>query len=102
MMIIERLVFRARFGQGDTIVKSFRDWQSRLAADFGTPIRILVDVTGPQFTVVVEIEYRDLAHFDELQRREQEMYGGTDFETWFAEWAAVTESGVRELYRVVE
>ena len=101
-MIIERLVFRAKFGQGDTIVAAFREWKARLGASFGAPIRLLVDVTGPLFTVVVEIEYRDLAHFDELQRREQEMYGGAEFEQWFAGWSAVTESGTRQLYRVVE
>jgi hypothetical protein len=101
-MIVERLVLRAKFGQGDTIVQSFRDWKERIGASFGAPIRLLVDVTGPLFTVVVEIEYRDLAHFDELQRREQEMYGGTEFEDWFAAWSAVTESGTRELYRVIE
>ena len=61
-----------------------------------------MDVTGPLFTVVVEIENRDRAHFDELQRREQELYGGTEFETWFQQWAAVTQSGTRELYRVIE
>ena len=101
-MIIERLVFRAKFGQGDMIVAAFREWKERIGASFGAPMRLLVDVTGSLFTVVVEIEYRDLAHFDELQRREQELYGGADFEDWFARWAAVTESGTRELYRVLE
>ncbi|HLZ22864.1 MAG TPA: hypothetical protein VKQ30_12140 [Ktedonobacterales bacterium] len=101
-MIIERLVFRGKFGQSDAIVASFRDWKARIGARFGAPIRLLVDVTGPLFTVVVEIEYRDLAHFDELQRREQELYGSTEFETWFAGWSAVTASATRELYRVVD
>ena len=101
-MIIERLVFRAKFGQGDMIVAAFRDWKARIGASFGAPIRLLVDVTGPLFTVVVEIEYRDLAHFDELQRREQELYGSAEFEEWFARWATVTESGMRELFRVLE
>lgn len=77
-------------------------WKARIGARFGAPIRLLVDVTGPLSTVVVEIEYRDLAHFDELQRREQEMYGGAEFDEWFAGWSAVTELGTRELYRVVE
>ena len=101
-MIIERLVFRGKFGQSDAIVAAFREWKARIGARLGAPIRLLVDVTGPLFTVVVEIEYRDLAHFDELQRREQELYGGAEFEPWFATWSAVTESGTRELYRVVD
>ena len=101
-MIVERLVFRGKFGQSDAIVRSFQERKARIGARFGAPIRLLVDVTGPLFTVVVEIEYHDLAHFDELQRREQELYGGAEFEAWFAEWSAVTESGTRELYRVVE
>ena len=101
-MIVERLVFRGKFGQSDAIAQAFREWKARIGASFGAPIRLLVDVTGPLFTVVVEIEYRDLAHFDELQRREQEMYGGAEFEEWFAGWSAVTESGTRELYRILE
>ena len=101
-MIIERLVFRAKFGQGDTIVAAFRDWKQRLGASFGAPIRLLVDVTGPLFTVVVEIEYRDLAHFDELQRRERELYGSAEFEEWFARWGTVTEAGTRALLRVID
>ena len=65
-------------------------------------MRPLVDVTGPLFTVVVETEYRALPHFDELQRCEQEIYGSAEFEAWFARCGAVTESGTRELYRVLE
>ena len=101
-MIVERLVFRGKFGQSDTIVEAFREWKERIGASFGAPMRLLVDATGPMFTVVVEIEYRDLAHFDELQRREQELYGSAEFEDWFARWSAATERGTRELYRVLE
>ena len=101
-MIVERLVFRGKFGQSDTIVQAFREWKARIGADFDAPMRLLTDVTGPLFTVVVEIEYRDLTHFDELQRREQELYGSAEFEEWFARWAAVTASGTRELYRMLE
>jgi hypothetical protein len=95
-------VFRGKFGQSDAIVASFREWKARIGARLGAPIRLLVDVTGPLFTVVVEIEYRAMAHLDELQQREQELYGGAEFEGWFAGWSAVTESGTREIYRVVE
>jgi hypothetical protein len=101
-VIIERLVFRGKFGQGDAIERAFREWKAGVGARLGAPIRLLVDVTGPLFTVVVEIEHRDLAHFDELQKAEREMYGASEFETWFAGWSAATESGTRELYRVLE
>ena len=67
-MIVERLVFRGTFGQGDAIERSFRD----------------------------------LAHFDELQKADREMYGAAEFVSWFEGWSAATESGGRELYRVLE
>ena len=100
-MIIERLVFRAKFGEGDAVAEAFRQWRDRFAARFGAPTRILVDVTGPMFTIVAETEYCDLAHVAELQQREQELYGDPEFQQWFGTWSTAVETGSRELYRVL-
>ncbi len=101
-MLIERLTFRAKFGQGDAVVAAFQDWRRRFGERFDAPMRILVDTTGPMFTVVVESEFRDLAHLAESQAREEAAYAEPAFQEWFAGWSQLTEAGTRELFRVVE
>ncbi len=101
-MIIERLVFRAKFGQGDEVVAAFKEWRDQHASRFGVPARVLVDVTGAMFTVVAENQYRDMAHVAQVQNALEQEFANPEFQQWFGRWSAVTESGSRELYRVVE
>jgi hypothetical protein len=100
-MIVERLVFTAKFGQGDTVVAAFKDWQRTFEQRLGLSSRLLVDVTGPMFTVVVENEYRDMAHVAEVAARERATYTEPEFQQWFGRWSHAVERGSRELYEVV-
>ncbi len=100
-MIIERLVWRARFGQGDTVTDAFGRWKKDIAPRFGLGVRILVDVTGPMFTVVVESEYRDMAHVAEVAPQLQTLYGEAEFQLWFNTWQGAVEHGSRELFTVI-
>jgi hypothetical protein len=100
-MVIERLVFRAKFGQGDQVAEAFRTWQKQFAARFGQTTRVLVDLSGVMFTVVVESEYRDMAHVNEIADQLASLFGDTEFQQWFASWQGAVESGSRELYRVL-
>ena len=104
-MIVERLVFRAKFGEGDTIVEAFREFRNKYAGRFdmdpGT-MRVLVDQTGPMFTVVTETQYRDEAHMARARQQEEQWYADPEFQRWFAKWSQAVEHGGREIYRVVE
>lgn len=101
-MIIERLVFKAKFGQGDGVVRAFTDEWPKLAQRYGVPtFRVLVDASGPMFTVVVETEFRDMAHVAESQAQEQQLYGEPEFQEWFGRWMPLVEHGSREYLRVV-
>ncbi len=101
-MIVERLVFRAKFGQGDAVSAAFKEWRDRFAQRFGVTSRVLVDLTGPMFTIVVETEYRDLAHLAELEVQQQQAYSDPEFQQWFGSWSQATEHGQRELFRVLD
>ncbi|HLZ71593.1 MAG TPA: hypothetical protein VKV26_16950 [Dehalococcoidia bacterium] len=102
-MIVERLTFRAKFGQGDTVVAAFKHFNAELAPQNGlAPARILVDSSGAMFTVVVEQTYEDLATFVSLRGREEAMYGSDAFQQWFAAWSGAVESGERQLFTVVD
>jgi len=101
-VIIERLVWRAKFGQGDTITAAFQRWATEFAPRFGLKARVLVDVTGPMFTVAVESEYRDMRHYGEVTDQLPTVFGEPEFQQWFGSWQAAVEEGTRELYRVLE
>jgi hypothetical protein len=101
-MIIERLVFRARFGQGDQVSQAFRAWRDQFSQRFDLKARVMVDVTGPMFTVVVESEYRDMAHVAQMTEQMPSMFGQQEFQQWFGTWQGAVELGSRELYQVVE
>src|SRR6266487_1711487 len=101
-MVIERLVFRGRFGQGDEVSKAFVEWRDKHASRLGLPCRVLVDVTGPMFTVVAENEYRDMAHVAQVQSELEKEFASPEFAQWFQKWSGVTESGTREFYRVLD
>jgi len=100
-MIIERAVWQAKFGSGDQVVEAFKHWRAQTAPRFGLTARIMVDLTGPMFTVVVETEYRDMAQLAEMTEQLQALYGDAEFQQWFGSWQAAVERGSRELYRVV-
>jgi hypothetical protein len=76
-MVIERLVWRAKFGQGDQVSQAFSTWRTRYGDRFGLSTRILTDVTGP-------------------------LFGDAEFQQWFGSWQDAVESGTRELYAVVD
>jgi hypothetical protein len=101
-VIIERLVFRAKFGQGDEVVAAFTEWRDKHASRMGIPARVLVDVTGPMFTIVAENEYRDMDHVAQTQKDLEKEFENPEFQQWFGRWSGITESGTRELYRVVD
>lgn len=99
-MIVERMVFSAKFGQGDRVVAAFREMREKFAPRFGIEVRLLTDYAGPMFTVVVEQNYRDAAHLAEAESQEREMYEDPEFQQWFGSWQEWVQSGTRELYRV--
>jgi hypothetical protein len=101
-MIVERLLFRTQFGKGDEVAAAFCEWRDKHASRWGVRTRVLVDVTGPMFMVVVENEYADLEAVASVQKLMQADFASPEFAAWFPKWAGITESGTRELYRVVD
>jgi hypothetical protein len=101
-MIIERLAFRAKFGQGDSVVEAFKQWRDKFGPQFNVQSRLMVDVTGQMFNVVVENEYRDFDHVAEMEKQQQESFGDPAFQEWFGSWSQLVETGSRDFFRVIE
>jgi hypothetical protein len=99
-MIVIRNTFRLKFGkarEGVALLKEGVEIQKRLGMNF--PVRMLTDVTGPFYTVVLEITGPNLAAYE---AEVPQYMGDKDFQANYQKFVALVESGSREIFRVVE
>ena len=99
-MIVIRNAFRLKFGkarEGVALLKEGVEIQKRLGMNF--PVRLLTDVTGPFYTLVLEITGPSLAAYE---AEVPKYMGDKDFQANYQKFVALVESGAREIFRVVE
>jgi len=94
-MILIRDVFQSKYGKGDELVALFKE--AKGFAYWGGSQRVLTDLSGDFFTVVVEMEAESLAAYERV--RDQE-FGKPEFAQWFARMLPLVESGRREFYTI--
>jgi hypothetical protein len=99
-MIVIRNVFRLKFGkarEGVALVKELVAIHKRGGASFST--RILTDLTGPFYTLVLELTLPNLSAFEtEMPQR----MGDKDFQATYQKLVPLVESGERQIFTVVE
>jgi len=101
-MIVIRNVFRLKFGKAREAVALFKEGmaiQRRLGANVEWSSRLLTDLTGPFYTVVLELTVPNLAAFEENAPR---FMGDKDFQANYQKVSALVESGSREIFTLVE
>lgn len=94
-MVLVRSVFQAKYGKGGELVALFKEARQKWPQGYAD--RILTDVSGPFFTVVVETKVESLA---EWERRVAEIFARGEFGGWFARMTPLVESGRREFYHI--
>ena len=97
-MIVVRNVFQAKYGHGDEVVAAFKSGLAHAREEGGVQgWRLLTDLSGPFFTIVMELEVDSLAAWAEARARQfeneavRESFGAT---------VDLVESGRLELYTV--
>jgi hypothetical protein len=99
-MIVIRNVFRLKFGkakEGVALLKEGVAIQKRLGATFSQ--RILTDLVGPFYTVVLELAVPNLAEFEAAAPR---FMGDKDFQANYQKLTPLVDSGYREIFTIVE
>ena len=99
-MIVIRNVFRLKFGKAReavALVKEAVAIQKRAGSSF-TP-RVLTDLTGPFYTVVLELTVPSLAAFEAEAPR---YMADKDFQANYQKLVPLVESGYREIFTLVE
>jgi hypothetical protein len=99
-VIIVRNVFRLKFGKAKEAVALLREGvaiQKRNGTGFTA--RILTDVSGPFYTVILELTVPSLSAFETEAPRQM---ADKDFQANYQKLVPLVESGYREMYSVVE
>jgi hypothetical protein len=100
-MIIVRNVFQLSFGKAREALALAKQnvEMSRKAGLQQDRMRLLTDVVGRFYTLVLEITFSDLA---EMERTQSQMMGIPEWRAWYDKMVPLVESGYREIFRVVE
>lgn len=97
-MMIERNEFRVKFGK---MKEALALWEEMMA-EFknnkdGIHVRILTDLTGPAYTLIVELELRDFIH---LGLKNYQWLTKTKVADVYQKFVPLCESSERILYKV--
>src|SRR4051794_19175546 len=101
-MTVIRNVFRLKFGKAREAVALFKEGvaiQKRVVSGVDFSTRLLTDVTGPFYTVVLEITTPSLAAFEANAPR---LMGDKDWQANYQQIVPLVESGEREVFMLLE
>ena len=100
-MVVVRNVFRLKFGktrEAVALVKEGLAIQQRVLSDVEFSTRLLTDVTGPFYTLVLELTVPNLAAFEANAPR---LFGDKDWQAHYQKLAPLVDSGYRQVFTVV-
>ena len=101
-MIVIRNVFRLKFGKAReavALMKEGRAIEKRVMTGLEYSSRVLTDVTGPFYTLVLELTVPDLATFENNAPR---LFGDKEWQANYQKMTPLVESGYREVFSIVE
>jgi hypothetical protein len=101
-MIVVRNVFQLKFGKAKEAVALMKEGiaiQKKALAGVDWSHRVLTDVTGPFYTLVLELTVPSLSTFE---ANAPKLFGDKDWQANYQKVSALVESGYREVFSVVE
>ena len=99
-MIVVRNVFRLKFGKTKEAVALLKEGiaiQKRAGVEVGQ--RIMTDVVGRFYTVVLELTIPNLGAWEASMSK---VMGDKDWQAIYQKFSALVESGDREIFTIVE
>jgi hypothetical protein len=101
-MVVIRNVFRLKFGKAReavALMKETRAIEKRVMSGLDYSSRVLTDVTGPFYTLVLEITVANLATFESNSPR---LFSDKEWQAQSQKMASLVDSGYREIFSIVE
>jgi hypothetical protein len=98
-MIVVRDIFNLKYGKAKDAIALWKEGQTVLKKTGYVPDRMLTDLTGKSYTLVLESTYSSLSEYD---KRLQDTQGYEEWRKWYERFLPLVESGSREIFRIVE
>lgn len=101
-MIVIRNVFRLKYGKARealALMKEGLEIQRRVVSGVDFSTRVLTDVTGPFYTLVLELTVPSLASFESNTPR---LFADKDFQANQQKMVPLVDSGYREIFTVAD
>ena len=101
-MVVIRNVFQLKFGKAReavALVKEGMAIQKKALAGVEFSTRLLTDVTGPFYTLVLELTVPNLSAFESTAPK---LFGDKEWQANYQKLTPLVESGHREVFTIVE
>jgi hypothetical protein len=101
-MVVVRNVFQLKFGKAREAVALMKEGlaiQKRVMAGTDFSTRVLTDVTGPFYTLVLEVTAPNVAAVESTMPR---LFADKEWQANYQKVGALVESGYREIFTIVE
>jgi hypothetical protein len=96
-MILVRDVFRLKFGKAKDVKAAMKEAKGMMGEDGKN--RILFDLVGPSYTMVMESTCKDLAEFESMRSKDM----GKDWQDWYQhKFVPHVDSSYREIFTVLD
>lgn len=98
-MILVRDIFHLKFGKARDGIAMWKEGQAMLKKAGYNPTRLLTDITGKYYRLVLESTYTSLKEFED---RFQDAQGNDEWRKWYERFMPICESGEREIFRILD
>lgn len=98
-MILVRDVFQLKFGKARDAKELWKEGFKENKQLAEVPHRILTDLTGKAYTIVLEMTFENLGQYEESLKK---ALSTPEWKNWYAQFVPLVESSYREIFTVVE
>lgn len=100
-MILERMVFRLKFGKAKEVKALMKESKNIMPADWQKNMRTMFDLTGPSYTFVMETTYESLTAMEKIHQTEMPSFS-KEMGEWYQKFSALVDSSYREMFTITE
>jgi hypothetical protein len=98
-MILVRDVFQLKFGKAKEARALWKEGAVLLRKAGFTSLRVLTDLVGTYYTMMVESQYKSLSDYENAMQNESD---SAEWRSFYPKFAALVESGKREIFNIEE
>jgi hypothetical protein len=98
-MIVVRDIFQLKFGKAKEAMALWKEGVDIIKKSGFKPDRMLTDLTGQYYTLVMESSFKSLADYENMDMSHTE---SAEWRTWYQKFVPLVESGRREMFRTVD